>query len=75
MVQVHRILAMTLLGMLYFFIVDDSLSSHADNCKNTFLVLSEGSTSGINGPFGSQEKKIILTLVKKGKRFELALQS
>ena len=29
--------------------VDNSLSSHAENCKNNFLVLCEGPTFGING--------------------------
>ena len=39
------------------FGVDNSSSSHADHCKNNFLVLDEGSTFGINGIFGSPEKK------------------
>ena len=33
------------------FGVDNSSSSHADHCKNNFLVLDEGSTFGINGIF------------------------
>ena len=37
------------------FGVDNSLSSHADNHKNNFLVLGEGSTFG---SFGSPEKKL-----------------
>ena len=36
------------------FGADNSSSSHADNCKNNFLVLSEGPTYGINGSFGSR---------------------
>ena len=32
-----------------FFGVDDSSSSHSDNCKNNFLILGEGLTYGING--------------------------
>ena len=39
------------------FIVDNSSSSHADNSKNTLLVLGERPTSGINGSFDSPEKK------------------
>ena len=39
------------------FGVDNSSSSHADNRKNIFLVLGEGLTFGINGDFGSAEKK------------------
>ena len=39
------------------FGVDNSLSSHADNHKNNFSVLSENLTFGINGRFGLPEKK------------------
>ena len=39
------------------FGVHNSSSSHADNHKNNFLVLSEGISSGINGRFCSPEKK------------------
>ena len=38
------------------FSVDNSSSSHSDNRKNNFLILSEGPTYGINGGFGSPEK-------------------
>ena len=37
--------------------VDDSLTSHADNHKSYFSVLSEGSIDNINGYVGSAEKK------------------
>ena len=47
------------------FYVDDNSSSHAENCKNNVLVLSEGPTLGINGIFGSPEKSLVLTLVKQ----------
>ena len=40
--------------------VDNSSSSHADDLKNSFLVLGEGETFGINGSFGAPEKKILL---------------
>ena len=35
------------------FVVDSSSSSHAENCKNDFLVFGEGPTFEINGRFGS----------------------
>ena len=37
--------------------VDNSSSSHADNCKN-FLILGEGDTFGINVSFGGPEKNV-----------------
>ena len=37
------------------FVVDNSLSSHADNHKNKLLILDEGDTFGINGSFGAPE--------------------
>ena len=40
------------------FGIDNSLSSHIDNLKNNFLVLSEGLTEGINGSVGATGKKI-----------------
>ena len=36
-----------------FFGVDNSISSHADNCINNFLVSGEDLTSGINGSFST----------------------
>ena len=38
------------------FGVDNSSSSHIDNRINNFLVLSKGSTFGINGTYGAAEK-------------------
>ena len=35
------------------FCVDNSSSSHADNCKNNFLVLGQGPTYRINRSSGS----------------------
>ena len=49
------------------FGVDNSSSSHTD--KNDFLVLGEGDTCGINGSFGTPEKKMILVLVKQRQSF------
>ena len=40
------------------FDVHNSSLSHADNCKNNFLVLGEGPNYGINGSFGLPEKKV-----------------
>ena len=39
------------------FGVVNSSSSHADNCKNNFLVLGESPSYGINGSLSSPEKK------------------
>ena len=33
------------------FGIDNCSSSHADNCRNDFLILGEGPTFGINGSF------------------------
>ena len=43
-----------------FFDVDNSSSSHVDNHKNNFSVLGEFWTYGINGSFGSAEKKFTI---------------
>ena len=51
------------------FGVDNSLSSHADNRKNNFLVLSEGTAFGINDSFGSAEKKFSITFSKANTNF------
>ena len=46
------------------FGVDNSSSSHTDNQKNKFLVLSEGDTSGVNGSFVAPEKKFCINFTK-----------
>ena len=38
--------------------VNNSLSSHADNLKNYFVVFGEANTFGINGSFGAPEEKL-----------------
>ena len=43
------------------FGVDNSSLSHIDNCKNSFLILGLGPTFGINGSFGSPEKKCTIS--------------
>ena len=47
------------------FDLDNSLSSHADNCNNNFLVLGEGLSFGINGRLVHQGKSLVLVLVKQ----------
>ena len=47
-VQVHRALVMALLEMLIIG-VDNSSSSHSDNCKNNFILLGEIPHYGVNG--------------------------
>ena len=46
------------------FGVDDNSSSHADNCENNVLVLCEGPSYGIEGSFGSAEKKFSINFSK-----------
>ena len=40
------------------FGVDNSSSSDTDKLKNILLILGGGDTSGINGSFGTPEKKV-----------------
>ena len=59
---------------IIFCVDNNSSSSHADNHKNNFLVLDEGPSFGINGKFGSPEKKISINFRKANKiLFEFAL--
>ena len=51
------------------FAVDNSSSSHNENLKNDFLILGEGLAFGINGDFGTSEKKLILILLKQRQSF------
>ena len=50
------------------FGVDNSSSSHAVNLKNNFLVLGKGDTFGINGSYGTPEKRVLI-LVKQTQNF------
>ena len=54
------------------FGVDNSSSSHTDNCKNNLLMLSEGEedTFGKYGSIGAPEKKLVLVLVEKRQNFD-----
>ena len=54
-----------------FFDVDNSSSSHVDNCKNNFFVLGEGPTDDINGTIGTAEKKIGINFSKKKEKILL----
>ena len=51
------------------FGVDKSSPSPADNLESNFLVLGKGSTFGINGTFGSPEKKFSIIFTKENTKF------
>ena len=55
------------------FGVDNTSSSHADNRKNNFLILGEAPTFGINGSFGSSEKKFSTNFSKANTKLCLRL--
>ena len=55
------------------FGVDNSSSSHSDNRKNNFSILGEGPTYGINGSFGSPEKRFTINFTKANTKFSLSL--
>ena len=59
------------------FVVDNSTSSHAENCRNEFLVIVEGLTYGIDGSFCSPDKKFSINLSKARINilYEFTLQS
>ena len=59
--------------MVVIFGVDNSSSSHADDCKNIFLVLSEGPTDDINGCIGAAKKKFSINFSKAKTKFCLSL--
>ena len=53
--------------------VDNTSSFHVDNCKKNFLALEEGPTFGVNGSFGSPEKKCSINFTKANTKFCLSL--
>ena len=55
------------------FGVDNSSSSHYDNHKSNFLISDEGPTYGINGRFGSPEKKFNANFTKGNRKCCLIL--
>ena len=77
MQQVHRISVMTLrqiIVVIILIIVDNSSSSHTDSHQNNFLVLVGCPSYGINGSFGSTEKKFSINFSKAKAKFLLSLQ-
>ena len=52
---------------------ENILSSHADNSKNYCLMLGESPTCGINGSFGSPDKKFSIKFSKANTKFFLSL--
>ena len=59
--------------MVVIFGVDNSLSSHADDCKNIFLVLSEGPTDDIKSCIGAAKKKFSINFSTAKTKFCLSL--
>ena len=55
------------------FGVHNSSSFHSDNRKNYFLILGDGTTFGINGSFGSPEKKFSINFSKANTKYCLSL--
>ena len=53
--------------------VDNNASSRTDHCYNNFLVLCEGPAFGINGNFGSPEKKSSINFRKANTNIWLSL--
>ena len=49
------------------------MAQDADNRKNNFLVLGEGPNFGINGSFGSAEKKFSINFCKTNTKFYLSV--
>ena len=72
MVEIRGVMVMTLLYFVITFGVKNSSSSHPDNRKNYFLVLSKGPTDDINGSVGTAEKKFSINSKAK-KKFCLIL--
>ena len=52
---------------------DNSSPSHVDNRKNNYLLLQEGPTYGINGKFGSAEKRFSINFSKGNAKCCLSL--
>ena len=55
------------------FGADKGSSSHPDNRNNNFLILGQDPTFGINGSFGSPEKKFDINFSKANTSFCLSL--
>ena len=63
---------MALLRM-FRFLIDNSSSSHVDNRKNNFLVLSEGPSYGNDRSFGTLEEKFNINFSNARKKYCLTL--
>ena len=56
------------------FGVDESSSSHVDNCQNNFLVLEEEPADGINGSVRTSEKKFSVNFTTAKTKFCFSLR-
>ena len=54
---------------IVIFGVDNSSPSNTDNQKNSFLLLGEGPTQGINDSTGAAEKKFSINFSKASTKF------
>ena len=54
---------------IVIFGVDNSSPSNTDNQKNSFLLLGEGPTQGINDSTGPAEKKFSINFSKANTKF------
>ena len=54
---------------ILIFNVDNSSSSHANNCKNNFLMLGEGPADGKKSRVGRAEKKFSINFSKANTKF------
>ena len=73
MEQVHGILAMTLFGKLWFFVLIIVSSSQTENWTNNFLELSEGPNYVIEGIFGSRKKNFSINFCKAKTKFYIIM--
>ena len=55
------------------FGAESSSSSHFNNGKNNFLILSQSPTYGVNGSFGSPEKEFSVDFTKANAKLCLSL--
>ena len=67
----------TFAGNFVHLSVDNSSSSHSDNCKNNFLILDEGSTYDIKEiilmDLASQKERFFINFSKASSKFWLSL--
>ena len=58
-----------LAGNVIIFDFDNSSSPHTDNRKNNFLLLGEGPTDDVNGSIDTENKSLVLILLKQRQDF------